>query len=72
MPFDELKNNTDYSKYDLVKHGIKDVPAHGIVQILENMYIDELPSKHVDDFALGRLIGQQDIIRVLKKHLKDK
>lgn len=38
-----------------------------LIQCLENDYPNILPTKYVDEFELGRLMGQQDIIYRLKR-----
>lgn len=51
---DELfKDNYPYIPYDIVDYFIKVFP-------------DNLPSKEVGVFELGRLIGQQDVIKQIK------
>ena len=48
-----LKNNYPYIPYDTVEYFTKVFP-------------DKLPNKNVGDFDLGRLIGQQDVIKQIK------
>lgn len=38
-----------------------------LIDELEQRFPDRLPSSYTDDFSLGRLIGQQDIIRLLRQ-----
>jgi len=36
-----------------------------VIEVLISKYPNGLPKNHVSDFELGRLIGQQDVIRFL-------
>ena len=38
-----------------------------LVTWLEETFPDKLPGGPTDDFELGRLVGQQDIVRKLRK-----
>lgn len=36
-----------------------------LLEVLEERYKDKLPTDKVDDYDLGRLIGQQDVVRYI-------
>ena len=37
-----------------------------IIKWLDELYPDKLPTKNVDQFTLGRLIGQREVIEQIK------
>jgi len=41
-----------------------------VLDFLEELYPDVLPIRRVDDFELGVLVGQRQLIEVLKVKLK--
>lgn len=41
-----------------------------VIEVLISKYPNGLPKNHVDSFELGRLIGQQDVIRYLVGQLE--